>query len=79
MREMEVSFYENVRSIFVHEQIKSHHPISLPLDYSNAIEQYHLGNGLLFSISFNPDVEFSCTKYKRKRFRSKRAAIQMKS
>ncbi len=59
---------ENVRSIFVHEQIKSHHPISLPLDYSNAIEQYHLGNGLLFSISFNPDVEFSCTKYKRKRF-----------
>lgn len=60
---------KNVRSIFVHEQIKAHHTSALPLDYSDAIEQYHLGNGLLYSISFNPDLEFSCTKYKRKRFR----------
>ena len=55
MREMEVSFYVKMFDpyLFVHEQKKSHHTISLPIDYSNAIEQYHFGNGLLFSLLLN--------------------------
>lgn len=63
-----VLFCKNVQSIFCQERISANLQRNFPYDYSNAIKQYYLGKGLIFCLNFDPDLEFSRTDYKRKRF-----------
>ena len=63
-----VLFSKNAQSLFAKDRTSTTLKIDLPHSYANAVSSYYLGTGLIFSLDFDPDSEFSNSDYKRKRF-----------